>query len=64
MLIIELFPLFYLQLVDVYQFQPKIKTFIRKLESILIKLYRQNVSLLFNQTCLNIYIYIYIYIYI
>ena len=40
---------------------------------ILMELYRQNVSLLFNQTCLNegllpnyttIYIYIYIYIYI
>ena len=34
------------------------KALIRKLERILIKLYRQNVSLLFNQTCLNI-IYIY-----
>ena len=30
----------------------------RKLERILIKLYRQNMSLLFNQTCLNICIYI------
>ena len=29
------------------------KTLIRKLEGILIKLYRQNVSLLLNQTCLN-----------
>ena len=29
------------------------KTFIRKLERVLIKLYRQNVYLLFNQTCLN-----------
>ena len=29
------------------------KTFIRKLERILIKLYRQNVSLSFNRTCLN-----------
>ena len=43
------------------------KTLIRKLESILIKLYRQNVSLLFNQTCLNErllpnYTYIHIYI--
>ena len=58
-----------------HQFQPETKTLIRKLEGILIKLYRQNVSLLFNQICLNerllpnhththIYIYIYIYIYI
>ena len=31
----------------------KTKTLVRKLERILIKLYRQNVSLLFNQTCLN-----------
>ena len=37
----------------IHQFQPEIKTLIRKLESILIKLYRQNVSLLFNQACLN-----------
>ena len=37
----------------IHQFQPKYKTLIRKLERILIKLYRQNVSLLFNQTCLN-----------
>ena len=35
------------------QFQPETKTLIRKLERNLIKLYRQNVSLLFNQTCLN-----------
>ena len=53
----------------IYQFQPETKTLIRKLERILIKLYRQNVSLLFIQTCLNerllpTYIYIYIYIYI
>ena len=46
-----------------HQFQPETKTLIRKLEKILIKLYRKNVSLLSNQTCLNIYIYIYIYIY-
>ena len=32
----------------IYQFQPETKTLIRKLERILIKLYRQNVSLLFN----------------
>ena len=37
----------------IYQFQPKIKTFIRKLERILIKLCRENVFLLFNQTSLN-----------
>ena len=58
----------------IHQFQPERKTFIRKLERFLIRLYRQNVSLLFNQTCLNkrllsnntytIYIYIYIYIYV
>ena len=56
------------------QFQPETKTLIRKLERILNKLYRQNLSLLFNETCLNewllptththshIHIYIYIYI--
>ena len=37
----------------IQQFQPETKTFIRKLERILIKLYRQNVSLLFYQTCIN-----------
>ena len=37
----------------IYQFQPKTKKLVRKFERILIKLYRQNVSLLFNQTCLN-----------
>ena len=47
----------------IHLFQPETKTIIRKLESILIKSYRQNVSLLSNQTCLYIYIYIYIYIY-
>ena len=31
------------------QFQPKTKALLRKLERIFIKLYRQNVSLLFNQ---------------
>ena len=36
-----------------HQFQPETKTLIKKLERILIKLYRQNVSLLCNQTCLN-----------
>ena len=35
------------------QFQPKTKTLVRKLERILMKLYRQNVSLSFDQTCLN-----------
>ena len=38
----------------IYQFQPETKTLIRKLEMILIKLYRQNVSL-----SLSLYIYIY-----
>ena len=37
----------------IHQFQPETKTLIKKLERILIKLYRQNVSLLFNQTCLS-----------
>ena len=37
----------------IHQFQPETKTLIRKLERILRKLYRQNMSLLFNQTCLN-----------
>ena len=57
----------------IYQYQPETKTLIRKLERILNKLYRQNLSLLFNKTSLNeqllpnytyfkIYIYIYIYI--
>ena len=44
----------------IHQFKSKTKTLFRKLECILIKLYRQNLSLLFNQS----YIYIYIYIYI
>ena len=59
------------------QFQAEIKILIRKLERILMKLYIQNGSLLFNQTCLNerllpnythththTHTYIYIYIYI
>ena len=44
----------------IYQFQPETKTLIRKLEKILNKLYRQNLPLLYNETCLNLYIYIYI----
>ena len=52
----------------IHKFLPETKRLIRKLERILIKLFRQNVSLSFNQTCLNErllpnYIYIYIYIY-
>ena len=43
----------------IYQFQPKIKTVIRKIK--LNKTCTQNVSLLFNQICLYIYIYTYIY---
>ena len=35
------------------QFQPKIETFLRNPERILIKLYRQNMSLLFNQKVLK-----------
>ena len=37
----------------IHQFQPETKTLIRKLKRILNKLYRQNLSLLFNETCLN-----------
>ena len=48
----------------IYQLPPKTKTLVRKLERILLKLYRQNVSLLFNQTYIYIYIHTYIYIYI
>ena len=53
----------------IHRFQPETKILIRKLERILIKLYRQNVSLLFNQTCLNEgllpnYTHTYIYIHI
>ena len=63
----------------IHQFQPEIKTLIRKLKRVLVKLCRQNVSLLFNQTCFNerllpntththkhtyLYLYLYIYIYI
>ena len=33
----------------IHQFQPETNTLIRKRERIIIKLYRQNVSLLFNQ---------------
>ena len=38
----------------IHQFQSETKAVIRKIESILIKLYRQNVSLLFNQTYIHI----------
>ena len=55
----------------IHQFQPETETLIIKLERILIKLYRQNVSLLFNETCLNeqllpnyTHIYLFIYLYI
>ena len=37
----------------IYQFRPETKTLIRKVERILNKLYRPNLSLLFNETCLN-----------
>ena len=48
-----------------YQFQPETKRVIRKLERILDKVYRRNLSLLSNETCIIVYIYIYIiYIYI
>ena len=45
-------------------FQPETKTLIRKLKRILNKLYRQNLSLRFNETCLNVWMYICIYVYI
>ena len=55
----------------IHQFQTETKSLISKLERIFIKLYRQNVSLLFNETCLNerlqpnhTHTHIYIYIYI
>ena len=41
----------------IYQFQPEAKTLIRKLERILNKLYRQNLSLLFIETYLCTYIF-------
>ena len=50
----------------IYQFQPKTKTLVRKLEKIL-KLYRQNLSLLFDHTHTethtktDTFIYIYFY---
>ena len=37
----------------IHQFQPETKTLTRKFERILIQLYRQNESLLFNQTSIN-----------
>ena len=37
----------------IHQFQPETKTLFAKLKRILMKLYKQNVSCLFNQTCLN-----------
>ena len=37
----------------IYQLQPKTKTLFRKLERILIEWYKQYLSLLFIQTCLN-----------
>ena len=42
----------------IYRLQPKTKTLARNLEKILMKFYRQNMSLSFSET----YIYIYIYI--
>ena len=45
------------------QFQPETKTLIRKPERILDKLYRQNLSSLFNERYIYVYIYVYIYLY-
>ena len=49
----KIVPSFFGPFIGHHQFQPETKTLIRKLERILIKLYRQNVSLLFDQTYLN-----------
>ena len=46
------------------QLQSKTKVFVRKLEMILIKLYRQNVSSLFNQTCSYICLCMYVCMYV
>ena len=37
----------------IYQLKPKTKILVRKIERILIKSYRQNVSLSFDKACLN-----------
>ena len=49
------------------QFQPETRTFIKKLERVLNKLYKKKLTLLFNETCLNerlqpYYTYIHTYI--
>ena len=47
----------------IYQQPENIKKFLRKIENFEKKLANARVAILFNKTCLNIYIYIYIYIY-
>ena len=44
----------------IHQFQPETKALVRKLEKILIELYRQNVSLLYIHMCIHIFKHIYI----
>ena len=48
----------------IHQFQHEIKILIRKLKRILNKLYRQNLSLLFNEIYIRIYIYLIAWIHI
>ena len=47
-----------------YQLQLKTKALVRKFERIVIKFYKKNVSLLFNQTCPYIYIYMCVCVYV
>ena len=46
----------------IHQFQPETKTLIRKFKRILIKLYRQNVSLLFNGKYMDVCVCVCVYI--
>ena len=48
----------------IYQLRRKTKTLFRKLERILIKLYRQNLSLFFNRTCIRIYVCMHVCMYV
>ena len=48
----------------IYQQPEDIKKLIRKIENLERKLANARVAILFNKTCLNIYMYIYIYVYI
>ena len=48
---------------SIYQQPENIKKLIRKIENVERKLANARVAILFNKTCLNIYIYIYMYVY-